>query len=207
VPSFTAADFIAAALAYLLGSLSFAVIVSKAMALPDPKSYGSGNPGATNVLRSGSKKAAVLTLLGDTLKGVLAVLLAKYFAVQYGISEAGIALVAVAVFLGHLFPVFFGFKGGKGVATAGGVLVALDWRLGAGLLAIWALIFAVKRVSSLAAVLGSLCAPALAFYFYDTRPVFWATLVMTALLIYRHKDNIRRMLAKQEDSFNKRRVG
>ena len=122
---FTTADLIAAVLAYLIGSLSFAVIVSRALGLPDPHSYGSGNPGATNVLRSGSKKAAILTLLGDTLKGVIAVVLAKAFAAQFGISETGVALVAITVFLGHLFPVFFGFKGGKGVATAAGVLWAL----------------------------------------------------------------------------------
>jgi acyl phosphate:glycerol-3-phosphate acyltransferase len=199
------ADFIAAALAYVLGSLSFAVIVSKALGLADPKSYGSGNPGATNVLRSGSKKAAILTLLGDTLKGVIAVLLAKHFAAQFGITSAGIALVSVAVFLGHLFPIFFGFKGGKGVATAGGVWWALDWRLGLGLLAVWALVFALKRVSSLAAILGSVCAPLIAYFFYEQQPIFWATLVMTVLLIYRHKDNIRRMLARKEDSFKKKR--
>ena len=111
---FTLADIIAAVIAYLIGSLSFAVIVSRAVGLPDPHSYGSGNPGATNVLRSGSKKAAILTLLGDTLKGVIAVLLAKFFAVQFGITVAGIALVAITVFLGHLWPIFFGFKGGKG---------------------------------------------------------------------------------------------
>jgi acyl phosphate:glycerol-3-phosphate acyltransferase len=198
------ADFIAAALAYLLGSLSFAVIVSKALGLADPKSYGSGNPGATNVLRSGSKKAAILTLLGDTLKGAIAVLLAKHFAAQFGITNAGIALISVAVFIGHLFPIFFGFKGGKGVATAGGVWWALDWRLGLGLFAVWALVFGLKRVSSLAAILGSLCAPAIAYFFYELQPIFWATLAITVMLIYRHKDNIRRMLAREEDSFKKK---
>jgi acyl phosphate:glycerol-3-phosphate acyltransferase len=198
---FSSADLIAAVLAYALGSLSFAVIVSKALALPDPKSYGSGNPGATNVLRSGSKKAAILTLLGDTLKGVIAVLLAKYFAAPFGITAAGVSLVAVAVFLGHLFPVFFGFKGGKGVATAAGVLFALDWRVGLALLASWALVFAVKRVSSLAAILGSVAAPIFAYAFQGLQPMFWATLVMTALLIYRHKENIQRLLAGDEGSF------
>ncbi len=198
---FSTPDWIAAALAYLLGSLSFAVIVSKALALPDPKSYGSGNPGATNVLRSGSRKAAILTLLGDTLKGVIAVLLAKYLATQFGITAAGVALVAVAVFLGHLFPVFFGFAGGKGVATAAGVLFALDWRIGLGLLAIWALVFAVKRVSSLAAIVGSLAAPIFAYAFHGAVPMFWAALVMTALLLYRHKENIQRLVAGDEGSF------
>ena len=156
---FTTADIIAAVVAYLIGSLSFAVIVSRAHGLPDPHSYGSGNPGATNVLRSGSKKAAILTLLGDTLKGVAAVLLAKVFAAQFGITAVGIALVAITVFLGHLFPLFFGFKGGKGVATAAGVLWALDWRVGLGLTLIWALVFALTRVSSLSALIGSAMAP------------------------------------------------
>jgi acyl phosphate:glycerol-3-phosphate acyltransferase len=200
----TFADAIAATIAYLIGSLSFAVIVSRALGLPDPHSYGSGNPGATNVLRSGSKKAAILTLLGDTLKGVIAVMLAKYFASQFGITAAGIALVAIAVFLGHLFPLFFGFKGGKGVATAAGVLWALDWRVGLGLTAIWALVFAVTRVSSLSALIGSAAAPMLGYVFFGFGPVFIATLVMAALLFWRHKDNIQRLLSGEEAAFKKR---
>lgn len=200
----TTADFIAAALAYLIGSLSFAVIVSRAMGLPDPHSYGSGNPGATNVLRSGSKKAALLTLLGDTLKGVFAVLLAKAFAAQLGINPAGIALVAVAVFLGHLFPLFFGFNGGKGVATAAGVLWALDWRVGLGLTAIWATVFAVTRVSSLSALIGSAATPVLGYLFFGNGAVFYATLLMAALLFWRHKENIRRLLSGEEAAFKKR---
>ena len=195
------ADIIAAVIAYLIGSLSFAVIVSRALRLPDPHSYGSGNPGATNVLRSGSKKAAILTLLGDTLKGVAAVLLAKYFAAQFGITETGIALVAIAVFLGHLFPVFFGFKGGKGVATAAGVLWALDWRVGVGLTLIWGLVFAMSRVSSLAALLGSAMAPVLAWYFLGVVPAFYAALAMATLLIWRHKENIARLVSGSEGSF------
>ena len=195
------ADIIAAVMAYLIGSLSFAVIVSRALSLPDPHSYGSGNPGATNVLRSGSKKAAILTLWGDTLKGVAAVLLAKYFAAQFGITETGIALVAIAVFLGHLFPLFFGFKGGKGVATAAGVLWALDWRVGLGLTLIWGLVFAVSRVSSLAALLGSAMAPVLAWYFLGVVPAFYAALAMATLLIWRHKENIVRLVSGSEGSF------
>lgn len=201
---FGTVDIIAAAVAYLIGSLSFAVIVSRALGLPDPHSYGSGNPGATNVLRSGSKKAAILTLLGDTLKGVAAVLLAKLFAAELGITAAGIALVAIAVFLGHLFPVFFGFKGGKGVATAAGVLWALDWRVGLGLTAIWALVFAVTRVSSLSALIGSAAAPVFGYLFFGNGPVFYATLAMAALLFWRHKDNIRRLLSGEEAAFKKR---
>lgn len=196
--------FLATLAAYLIGSLSFAVIVSRAMGLADPRSYGSGNPGATNVLRSGSKKAALLTLLGDTLKGVAAVLLAKAFATQFGITVNGIALVAVTVFLGHLFPVFFGFKGGKGVATAAGVLWALDWRVGLGLTAIWALVFAVTRVSSLSALIGSAAAPVLGYVFFGNGAVFYATLVMAALLFWRHKENIRRLASGEEAAFKKR---
>ena len=201
---FTLADFAAAAMAYLIGSLSFAVIVSRARGLPDPHTYGSGNPGATNVLRSGSKKAATLTLLGDTAKGVVAVLLAQFFAAQLGLTTAGIALVAIAVFLGHLWPVFFGFKGGKGVATAAGVLWALDWRIGLGLTLIWALVFAVTRVSSLAALIGSACAPMLAFFFMGIGPFFYAALLMAALLFWRHKENIARLVSGGEGSFKKR---
>ena len=201
---FTLADIIAAVIAYLIGSLSFAVIVSRALDLPDPHSYGSGNPGATNVLRSGSKKAAIFTLLGDTLKGVVAVLLAKFFSAQFGITEAGIALVAITVFLGHLWPAFFGFKGGKGVATAAGVLWALDWRIGLGLTLIWALVFAVTRVSSLAALIGSVCAPLLAYFLVGVSPLFCAALVMAALLLWRHQDNISRLVSGEEGSFKKR---
>lgn len=197
-------DLIAASLAYLLGSLSFAVIVSKAMGLADPKSYGSGNPGATNVLRSGNKKAAALTLIGDVAKGVIAVLLAKYFAAQFGISAYGVALVAIAVFFGHLFPIFFGFKGGKGVATAAGVMWALDWRVGLALTLLWVLVFAVTRVSSLSAILASVIAPIVVYFFIGTTPAFWATLVMCALLLVRHQSNIRRLLSGEEAAFKKR---
>ena len=201
---FTLADIIAAVIAYLIGSLSFAVIVSRAVGLPDPHSYGSGNPGATNVLRSGSKIAAILTLLGDTLKGVIAVLLAKFFAAQLGITVSGVALVAISVFLGHLWPVFFGFKGGKGVATAAGVLWALDWRIGLGLTLIWALAFSVTRVSSLAALIGSACAPVLAYFFTGIGPFFYAALLMAVLLFWRHNENIARLLSGEEGSFKKR---
>ena len=200
---FSTADFVAAFVAYLIGSLSFAVIVSRALKLPDPHSYGSGNPGATNVLRSGSKKAALLTLLGDTAKGVVAVLLAKTLAAQFGITTPGIALVAIAVFLGHLFPVFFGFKGGKGVATAAGVLWALDWRVGLGLTLIWAVTFAASRVSSLAALIGSAIAPVLAWAFLGPGPAFYAALIMAVLLIWRHKENIVRLASGKEGSFKK----
>jgi acyl phosphate:glycerol-3-phosphate acyltransferase len=201
---FTTADFAAAFAAYLIGSLSFAVIVSRALKLPDPHSYGSGNPGATNVLRSGSKKAAMLTLLGDTVKGVVAVLLAKVFAAQFGVTAAGVALAALAVFLGHLFPVFFGFKGGKGVATAAGVLWALDWRVGLGITLIWVVIFGASRVSSLAALIGSAMSPVLAWVFLGPGAAFYAALIMAVLLIWRHKENIARLASGKEGSFKKK---
>jgi acyl phosphate:glycerol-3-phosphate acyltransferase len=200
----TIANFSASILAYLLGSLSFAVIVSKAMGLADPKSYGSGNPGATNVLRSGSKKAAALTLLGDTFKGVIAVLLAKHLAAQFGITEVGIACAAIAVFLGHVYPVFFGFKGGKGVATAAGVLWALDWRIGLALTLVWSIVFAVSRVSSLSAIVASLAAPVAGYFFFGISPVFWATVAMTILLVWRHRSNVQRLLSGEEAAFKKR---
>src|SRR5690606_14753239 len=152
-----AALFVVAA--YLIGSSSFAVIVSKLLGLADPRSYGSKNPGATNVLRSGSKKAAILTLLGDCLKGAVAVLLAKYLGPQYGVAENGIALVALAVFVGHLWPVFFRFKGGKGVATALGVLLAINGWLGLATLATWLIIAYAFRYSSLAALVAAVFAP------------------------------------------------
>lgn len=198
------AEIVAVVLAYLLGSLSFAVIVSKAMGLADPKSYGSGNPGATNVLRSGSKKAAIFTLLGDVLKGVIAVLLAKHFAPEFGIAALGIAGVAIAVFLGHVYPVFFGFKGGKGVATAAGVLWALDWRIGLVLTLVWAIVFAVTRVSSLSALVASAAAPIAGYFFFGMTPIFWATLAMMALLVWRHKTNVQRLLSGEELAFKKR---
>ncbi|MGL4232132.1 MAG: glycerol-3-phosphate 1-O-acyltransferase PlsY [Casimicrobium sp.] len=200
----TTADWIATLLAYLLGSLSFAVIVSNAMGLADPKSYGSGNPGATNVLRSGNKKAAIFTLVGDVLKGVVAVVLAKYFAARFGISNMGIAAVAIAVFIGHLFPLFFGFKGGKGVATAAGVLWALDWRIGLALTLVWAIVFAVSRVSSLSALVASAAAPIAGYFFFGLTPIFWATLAMMALLVWRHQSNLQRLLSGEEAAFKKR---
>src|SRR4051812_16787810 len=148
--------------AYLIGSISFAVVMSRAFGISDPRTYGSKNPGATNVLRSGNKKAAIATLIGDGAKGWLAVFLAERFADQYGVSDTGIALVAIAVFLGHLYPVFFRFKGGKGVATALGVLLGLNVWLGLATLATWLVIAYAFRYSSLAALMAALFAP---FYY------------------------------------------
>jgi len=185
--------------AYLIGSLSFAVIVSRAFGLPDPHSYGSGNPGATNVLRTGRKLAAALTLAGDTGKGALAVLLAKHFAADYGVGTSGIALVALAVFLGHVYPVFFGFKGGKGVATALGILCAIDLWLGLATLASWLIIMLFFRMVSLASIIAAVFAPLCTAWLFGTAsPLLPAVSALAALLIYRHKANIGRLLAGTE---------
>jgi glycerol-3-phosphate acyltransferase PlsY len=188
--------------AYLIGSISFAVVTSKLFGLADPRSYGSKNPGATNVLRSGNKAAAVLTLLGDGFKGWLAVWLAQQLGPQYGIEDSGIGLVAVAVFLGHLWPVFFKFMGGKGVATALGVLLGLNVWLGLATLATWLIIAYAFRYSSLAALVASVFAP---FYYgllFGNDIKLLAVLFMSGLLLYRHRKNIASLMAGKE-----RRIG
>ncbi|WP_076592350.1 glycerol-3-phosphate 1-O-acyltransferase PlsY [Herminiimonas arsenitoxidans] len=184
--------------AYLIGSISFAVVVSKFFRLADPRSYGSKNPGATNVLRSGNKKAAILTLLGDGAKGFLAVWLVKQFGPAYGVHENGVALVAIAVFLGHLWPIFFRFVGGKGVATALGVLLALNGWLGLATLITWVVIAYAFRYSSLAALIAAIFAP---FYYglmFGPDVILLAVLAMSVLLIYRHAKNIGNLLAGKE---------
>jgi glycerol-3-phosphate acyltransferase PlsY len=191
--------------AYLIGSLSFAVIVAKLMGLPDPRSFGSGNPGATNVLRTGNKAAALLTLLGDLAKGWLAVWLAGMIGAQYGIQILAMHLAALAVFLGHLFPVFFGFKGGKGVATALGILLALNPWLGLSTLIVWLAVFAVSRLSSLAALTASISAPILGAYFTGSRITILTLCILTALLVWRHRGNIQRLLSGEESGFRKSR--
>jgi glycerol-3-phosphate acyltransferase PlsY len=185
---------LAAIAAYCLGSVSFAIVVSRVMALPDPRSYGSRNPGATNVLRSGSKAAAGLTLLGDGAKGWLAVWLAW---LAFGSPHAA-AAAGLAAFLGHLFPVFHRFQGGKGVATAAGVLLGLDWRLGLGTLATWLIIVAFLRYSSLAALIAALFAPIAAVFLLGFGVEAAAVLAMSALLVWRHKQNISRLLSGTE---------
>ncbi len=184
-------------LAYLLGSISFAVIVSKIFRLSDPRTYGSKNPGATNVLRSGNKLAAVLTLLGDCAKGWLAVWLAMQFEAD-GLGDAGIALVALAVFIGHLWPVFFRFAGGKGVATALGVLLGLNPWLGLATALTWLVLAYAFRYSSLAALVAAIFAP---FYYgllFGPDSKLLAVVVMSVLLIYRHRNNIGNLLAGKE---------
>jgi|SRR3990172_760866 len=185
-------------IAYLIGSLSFGVLVSRAFGLPNPRSYGSGNPGATNVLRTGKRVAALLTLLGDGGKGWLAVFLAQRFAGGMGVEPAGVAGVAIAVFIGHLYPVFFGFHGGKGVATAAGILLAVNPWLGLATLVSWIAIAAIFRLSSLAALIAAAFAPVYYVWLFGIEVMAAAVTAMSALLIWRHKDNIRRLLAGQE---------
>jgi len=186
------------AVAYLLGSLSFAVIVSRAMRLPDPRRYGSGNPGATNVLRSGRKSAAVLTLLGDALKGWAAVVLARMLAPQFGLDDGVVLLCALAVFIGHLFPLYFRFQGGKGVATALGVLVGLNPWLGLACLATWLFMAGVFRISSLAALTTAVLAPVYAGLLTGWDDTAMTVLVITLLLVYRHKSNLIKLVNGQE---------
>ena len=194
-------------IAYLMGSLSFAVIVSRAFGLPDPRSYGSRNPGATNVLRMGRKLAALLTLIGDGGKGWLAVFLAARYAAGYGVDATGVAACAVAAFLGHLFPVFFGFKGGKGVSTAGGILLAIDPWLGLATVATWIVIALLFRYSSLAAVVAAVFAPFYYFFFFGAREMLPALVLMSALLLWRHKTNILNLVAGKEGRIGERKTG
>ena len=193
--------------AYLIGSLSFAVIVSQLMGLNDPRTYGSGNPGATNVLRSGNKAAAVLTLLLDALKGFVPVLLVKEFGAPYGLDEGTLALVAVAAFLGHLWPVFFRFKGGKGVATAAGVLLGLNPWLGLATLATWIIIAAFTRYSSLAALVAAVFAPFYQVLIWGGGPIAVAVFVMGALLVWRHRANIQKLLNGTESKLGQKAAG
>ena len=189
--------------AYLMGSLSFAVIVSKFMGLSDPRSYGSKNPGATNVLRSGNKLAAVVTLLLDALKGWLPMALVQWQGAQFGLGDGALAAVGMVAFLGHLYPVFFKFKGGKGVATAAGVLFGVHWLLGLACLLTWALVAYVSRYSSLSALSCAMLAPL--YYvlgdrglWYVDRSVLLMLVLMGALLIYRHSENISKLLQGKE---------
>ena len=189
--------------AYLIGSLSFAVIVSKVMGLNDPRSFGSKNPGATNVLRSGNKPAAVATLLLDAFKGWLPMALVQWFGKDYGLGDGTLAAVGLAAFMGHLYPVFFRFQGGKGVATAAGVLFGVHWILGLAVIATWLLVAYVTRYSSLSALLCALLAP---FYYllgdraawYVDKYLLAALVVMSAFLLFRHRENINKLLKGKE---------
>jgi glycerol-3-phosphate acyltransferase PlsY len=197
-----AASITAIAGAYLLGSVSFAVVMSRLFGLADPRSYGSGNPGATNVLRSGSKAAAALTLLGDAAKGAVAVWLVRAFGPPFGVGELTVALAALAAFAGHLYPIFFGFKGGKGVATFLGALLALH--LGSGLLACatWLAVAAVFRYSSLSSLCAAAVAPFALLWLTGAADVSAVIAVMSVLLVVRHRQNIANLLSGKE-----RRIG
>ncbi len=190
--------------AYLLGSISFAIVVSRLFALPDPRTYGSNNPGATNVLRTGKKAAAALTLLGDGGKGWLAVFLAAQVSGQDLLASAVVPLAGLAVVAGHMFPVFHRFQGGKGVATAAGALLGFDVWLGLGTLATWGMMLVFFRISSLAALTAALFAPAWSFWLFGLREVTFAVLAIAVLLVWRHKENIGRLLHGEESRVGKK---
>ncbi|MEJ2361636.1 MAG: glycerol-3-phosphate 1-O-acyltransferase PlsY [Gammaproteobacteria bacterium] len=196
----TAVEITVIICAYLIGSISSAIIVCRLMRLPDPRSAGSGNPGATNVLRVGGKKAAAITLFGDMLKGLIPVLAAKYLAS----SELALALTGFAAFIGHLYPVFFGFKGGKGVATMLGVLFGLHWAVGLATALTWLIVAKVFRISSLSALIATLLAP---FYVLliigSVKPLIIATALMTLILFWRHRSNIQNLLTGKEGRIGK----
>lgn len=196
---------LAALLSYVLGSISFAIVVSRLRGLADPRSYGSNNPGATNVLRSGDKLAAALTLFGDAAKGLVAVVLAAAFAQQWPAPQQQLLIITagVAVFVGHLFPVFFRFQGGKGVATAFGVLLGFDPTMGLLVGLIWLLVAKLSRVSSLAALCAAVAAPALTFWRHGAAAMLWAVIVIAILLIARHQRNITQLLTGKEKAFKK----
>lgn len=185
-------------IAYLIGSISFAVVVSKCMRLPDPHSYGSGNPGATNVLRTGNKLAAVLTLIGDALKGYIAVMLARILLGDESLTSTlgswVLCGVVIAVFLGHLFPIFHGFKGGKGVATACGILFGINWVLGLATLSTWIIVAMFMRYSSLAALAAAVFGPIYFVFLFGLQPMGLALLVVCLLLIWRHRSNIQNLM-------------
>src|SRR5688572_16124805 len=184
--------------AYLIGSISFAVVTSRLFGLPDPRTYGSGNPGATNVLRSGKKAAAIATLVGDAAKGAVAVALVRWLAPSFGLGDTAVAGAAFAAFAGHLYPVYFGFKGGKGVATAFGIVLALSGWLALAALVVFLAVVATTRYVSLASVLGAAAAAALAPVLFGTGWVLAAVLGMGVLIVWRHRANLQRLLAGEE---------
>jgi glycerol-3-phosphate acyltransferase PlsY len=197
----------AVVMAYLVGSIPFAVVFSRLFGLADPRSYGSKNPGATNVLRSGNKGAAVATLLGDSAKGWLAVFLAQKYGSSYGLGDGMVALVALAVFFGHLFPVFLRFKGGKGVATAAGVLLAADVWLGLATLATWLFVAFTLRYSSLAALIAAVLAPLFAFLLWGRGVMLIAVGIIAMALIVKHWANLQRLMGGTEPKIGGKKKG
>jgi len=204
-------DLLLIPLAYLIGSISFAVVVSKCMRLPDPHSYGSGNPGATNVLRTGNKLAAVLTLIGDALKGYLAVMLARVLLGDESLTSTLnswlLCGVVIAVFLGHLFPIFHSFKGGKGVATACGILFGINWILGVATLGTWIIVAMFMRYSSLAALAAAVFGPIYFVFLFGFQPMGIALLVVCLLLIWRHRSNIHNLMNGKESRIGSKKKG
>jgi glycerol-3-phosphate acyltransferase PlsY len=202
-------DLLLIPIAYLIGSISFAVVVSKCMRLPDPHSYGSGNPGATNVLRTGNKLAAVLTLIGDALKGYFSVMLARVLlgddSLTSTISSWLLCGVVIAVFLGHLFPIFHGFKGGKGVATACGILFGINWILGLATLSTWIIVATFMRYSSLAALAAAVFGPIYFVFLFGLQPMALALGLVCALLIWRHRSNIQNLMNGTESRIGSKR--
>ena len=192
-------EFTAIFASYLIGSLSSAIIVCKLMSLPDPRGEGSGNPGATNVLRFGGKKAAAITLAGDMLKGLIPVLIVKYM----GMDMQTIALVGLAAFLGHLYPVFFQFKGGKGVATMLGVMFGFSWWVGLATAGTWLFMAKIVKISSLSALVATLLAPVYVFYWFNSASTLGFTIFMTVILFWRHRSNIQNLLSGKEGKIGK----
>jgi len=191
-------SFISIILAYFIGSISFGILLSKVFKIQDPRNFGSRNPGATNVMRSGKKFAALLTLLGDMLKGTFVVLIAELY---LNLTYDQVLLIAAAVFLGHLFPVYHQFKGGKGVATALGVLLAIDIHIAILVLIIWLVIFLISRISSLSAITAALCLPLITFFMHVDQSFLLLSFFLSILLIYRHKENIKNLIEKKESNF------
>jgi glycerol-3-phosphate acyltransferase PlsY len=198
-------------IAYLIGSISFAVVVSKCMRLPDPHSYGSGNPGATNVLRTGNKLAAILTLIGDALKGYLAVMLARILLGDESLSSTLnswlLCGVVIAVFLGHLFPIFHGFNGGKGVATACGILFGINWILGLATLGTWVIVAIFMRYSSLAALAAAVFGPIYFIFLFGFQPMAISLVLVCSLLIWRHRSNIKNLVNGSESRIGSKKKG
>jgi acyl phosphate:glycerol-3-phosphate acyltransferase len=186
-------------MAYFVGSLSFGIIVSHFFKLSDPRTIGSGNPGATNVMRAGNKLAALLTLLGDMLKATLVIVVANKLAV----GEIELGLISIAVLLGHIFPAYHGFKGGKGVATALGIFLGIDWALALAVLSVWLFIFVIWRYSSLAAIVAALSAPIFTLFLGFSHEILWLNISIAVLIIYRHKINIINLLNGKESGFRR----
>lgn len=190
-------------IAYLVGSISFAVVVSKAFGLPDPHEYGSGNPGATNVLRTGNRTAALLTLIGDGVKGFVAVYAARLVTQAFALGEWTVPLAAVGVFVGHVFPIFHGFRGGKGVATGAGIVFALHWPLGLILTIVWLTMAFGFKISSVAGITTAVLMPLGMFYVTGPSPIALAMLPIAGLIVWRHKENIQKLLRKGESTIGR----